>query len=635
MKALTGTDPDRLPEEKARGITIVLGFAHLELSAMSGQPPSNFGSAGQPSVYHLGIVDVPGHEDFVKNMVAGVGSIDLALLVVAADDGWMPQTEEHLQILTYLGVTRAVVALTKIDLAQDEAIAEAGVRTKLSGTPFADAPIVRTSVVTNCGFNELKAALSRVLSDTPTQRDIGKPRLPIDRVFSLRGVGTVVTGTLTGGVLRRGQAVVIQPSGKKAHVRSVQSHGREVEASIPGTRTAVNLPELGVEEVRRGEVVTMEELDGPSQVLDVGMEISARGGRPLKDGVRVRIHHGSGNVAARVQLIQSQAGTPAPKELAVGQRTAARLWLEEPTFVFIGDQFIVRDWPEQRTLAGGVVVDTEPPKGKDGFNFQLFDRLRASCSTLNTQLTTAEVEPIVEAKLERNGVERRDTYLLQSRFSAKEIADGIDGAIKLGMLVLAGEFVVVARQWNEWRQKAGEAIEAHHRTYPERVGLALSDLSSALSLPAVSLLNALVADLCKSEFVQVGAVIRRVSHCPALPVALAAAGAKVRAALNAKPLDPPSRKEIAPDSASQQALRFLFDTGEAVDLGEDVVMLADAFGRATAIVRAELKKRGGATASELRQALGSSRRVTIPILERLDRDGVTRREGDKRVLRVG
>ena len=231
IKALTGTDPDRLPEEQLRGITIDLGFAHLELP-----DPANPSSS-----LVLGIVDVPGHEDFVKNMVAGVGSIDLALLVVAADDGWMPQTEEHLQILTYLGVSRAVVALTKIDLIQDGTSATAAIREKLRHTPFSAAPIVATSVVSGRGLDELKAALSRVLADAPPQTDIGKPRLPVDRVFKLQGIGTVVTGTLNGGTLRRGQTVAIQPSGKTARIRNIQSHGRDVVASGPGSRTALNL----------------------------------------------------------------------------------------------------------------------------------------------------------------------------------------------------------------------------------------------------------------------------------------------------------------------------------------------------------------------------------------------------------
>ncbi len=301
VKALTGTDPDRLPEEKARGITIDLGFAHLELPASAPGTPS----------FLLGIVDVPGHEDFVKNMVAGVGSIDLALFVVAADDGWMPQTEEHLQILTYLGVNRAVIALTKIDLIQDEHRVIAAIRDKLRDTPFADAPIVPTSVVTGRGLDHLKAALAQVLADTPSPRDIGKPRLPVDRVFTLRGIGTVVTGTLTGGTLRRGQSVAIQPSGKVARIRNIQSHNRDVEFGVPGTRTALNLPDLAAsDDVRRGDVVTLAEFGGPSDVLDVALEISPRANRPLKDGAQVRVHHGSANVRAKVVFFSAQGIGP-------------------------------------------------------------------------------------------------------------------------------------------------------------------------------------------------------------------------------------------------------------------------------------------------------------------------------------
>src|SRR6266403_1395559 len=252
VRALTGTDPDRLPEEKLRGITIELGFAELELRM-------------RDALLSIGIVDVPVHEDFVKNMVAGVGSIDLALFVVAADDGWMPQTEEHLQILTYLGVNRSVVALTKIDLIQDEHRAIAAIHDKLRDTPFADAPIVPTSVVTGRGLQDLKAAFEHVLTGTPSPRDIGKPRLPVDRVFTLRGIGTVVTGTLTGGTLRRGQSVAIQPSGNIARIRNIQSHNRDVQLSVPGTRTALNLSDIDAsEDVRRGDVVTLTELGGPS-----------------------------------------------------------------------------------------------------------------------------------------------------------------------------------------------------------------------------------------------------------------------------------------------------------------------------------------------------------------------------------
>src|SRR5437763_58458 len=237
VRALTGTAPDRLPEEKLRGITIEPGFAQLELPTPDG-------------LLSVGIVDVPGHEDFVKNMVAGVGSIDLALLVVAADDRWMPQTEEHLQILIYLGVRRIVVVLTKIDLAESADATEKEVRAQLHDTPFADAVIIRTSITNESSIDELKAQLAREFSALPPQRDCGKPRLAVDRAFTLRGIGTVVTGTLVGGKLRRGQAVVVQPAKIPARIRAIQNHNREVEEIGPGARTALSLPDVAVAQER-------------------------------------------------------------------------------------------------------------------------------------------------------------------------------------------------------------------------------------------------------------------------------------------------------------------------------------------------------------------------------------------------
>src|SRR5437660_8981048 len=255
VKALTGTDPDRLPEEKARQITIELGFAHLQLSA----PPSTINS--QLSTFCIGIVDVPGHEDFVRNMIAGVGSIDLALFVVAAGDGWMPQTEEHLQILTYLGVECAVIAFTKSDLGDASSSITAQVRERLYDTAFARSPIIPTSVRTGEGIESLKSAVASELSTMQPQLDFGKPRLFIDRAFILRGIGTVVTGTLTGGRLHRGEGVVIQPQNFDARIRSIQSHGYEVQYATPGMRTAINLPDVGIGDrlgqLKRGDVITV------------------------------------------------------------------------------------------------------------------------------------------------------------------------------------------------------------------------------------------------------------------------------------------------------------------------------------------------------------------------------------------
>jgi selenocysteine-specific elongation factor len=624
VKALTGTDPDRLPEEKARGITIDLGFAHLTLSTLN----------PQPSTLEVGIVDVPGHEDFVKNMVAGVGSIEAALLVVAADDGWMPQSEEHLQILAYLGVSRAVVALTKTDLAGGkEAQAVAAVREKLRDSPFASAPVVPTSVVTGRGLAELQTTLAGLLAATPPAPDIGKPRLPVDRVFTLRGIGTVVTGTLSGGTLRRGQAVVIQPGGQASRIRSLQCYNQDVEASGPGTRTALNLPDVEPRSggnaigVGRGDVITLAELGAASDTLEVVLEKSARllgsqtaGARPLKDGTLVRVHHGSSNTPARVLLLEGG-------ELLPGQQALAQLRLERPLFGFAGDRFIVRDSAEQATLAGGLILEPESTRRRWRSEPRRAALQRRAQAPGHPQV-------FVASQLAREGVAQRAQLLLKSRFSAAEVARAADELAAAKKAVVAGELVADAAWWQALNLRAAQRIDEAHREHPEWVGLPLNELRGALAgyLVIAGVFEGLVAELCRSGFAQAGVAIRRQAHQPALPPYLQAAGARLRTALSAKPLDPPSRKELAPDPLSLQALRFLLDTGEAVEISPEVVLSAEAWQRAVSVIKEQLRARGAATVSDLRQALGSSRRVMVPLLERLDREGVTRRQGDLRVL---
>ena len=359
IEALTGVDPDRLPEEKARGMTIDLGFAHLELA-----------DPGGGASYQLGLIDVPGHADFVKNMVAGVGSVDVALFVVAADDGWMPQSEEHLEILSYLGVERAVVALTKADTVEDPAERIAEISLELEGTPFEGAEVIPVCAIIGDGIDELKAALCELLAATPSPRDVGKPRLSVDRVFSPQGIGTVVTGTLNGGQFEKGSTALVQPYAQKASLRNVQSHSENRDAVLPGTRTALNLPELPVrkgrsrEGVRRGDVVTVGGLGESSRSLHVVLEKSVRGAgtkggaadRPVKHAQRVRLHHGSASVAARVMFFENG-------ELEAGGRMIAELRLEEPLFSLAGDRFVLRDWSKRFTLCGGSVLDPSPPEG--------------------------------------------------------------------------------------------------------------------------------------------------------------------------------------------------------------------------------------------------------------------------------
>ena len=332
VKALTGIDPDRLKEEKERQMTIDLGFAWLTL----------------PSGEQVGIVDVPGHKDFIENMLAGVGGIDAALLVVAADEGVMPQTREHLAILDLLGVKSGLVALTKVDLVDDPEwleLVEAEVEELLEGTTLAGAPIVPVSAKTGQGLPELVAELDALLQRTPPRRDLGRPRLAIDRVFSITGFGTVVTGTLVDGAFELGQEVEILPQGIKARIRGLQTHKRRIERAMPGSRVAINLAGVSKNELRRGDVVTTPGWLKPTQLVDVRLRYLADAPRPLRHNATLKFFSGSAEVVARARLLDSEAIPP-------GEEGWVQLRLAKPVALIKGDRFIVRQPSPPLTIGG-------------------------------------------------------------------------------------------------------------------------------------------------------------------------------------------------------------------------------------------------------------------------------------------
>jgi selenocysteine-specific elongation factor len=605
VKALTGTDPDRLPEEKARQITIDLGFAELNLTGTDGEE------------IHAAIVDVPGHEDFVRNMIAGVGSVDLALFVIAADDGWMPQTEEHLQILSYLGVNRAVIALTKIDIG-DAAKVGTQIREQLRETSLADSPIVPVSVRNNVGLEELRAALAAQLSRTQPQPDIGKARLFVDRAFTLRGIGTVVTGTLSGGTLRRGETISVQPRQLTSRVRSLQSHGRDVDLAQPGTRTAINLPELQAgNEIARGNVVTNSDFES-STTLDVVLQRSPRLGRvaPIKSGTSVYLHHGTARVLAKVILLQDEA-------LCAGETAIAQLRLASPVLAFLGDRFVVRDASGQHTIAGGVVLD---PAGDE-------KKFRADHALLSSRATAHhDVDLCVATEIARHGWVRRSRLLRQSRFAASEVADALDRLHSRKEILVAGEIAADVPRWQTLREEVIRAIDRAHEKNSERAGVELAELRAQMRDQAPELFEAVIVDLSAKDFVRFGSTIARRSHQAGLPAALRATAVHIRKLISAKPFDPPSRKEIERDAEAKNVVRFFIEQGELIEVGSDTLLSAKAFAAMKETIVSFISAHGPATVSQLRQTLGTSRRIVVPLLELLDRTGLTQRCGDERKL---
>jgi selenocysteine-specific elongation factor len=609
VKALTGTDPDRLPEEKERQITIDLGFAELNLAGPDEQQ------------FHIGIVDVPGHEDFVRNMIAGVGSIDLALLVVAADDGWMPQTEEHLQILSYLGVERAVVALTKSDLGATEPVTRR-IRDRLRDSRFANAQIVATSVRNGGGIETLKNVLASEFAAMHSPREYGKPRLFIDRVFTLRGIGTVVTGTLTGGQLRREQKIVVQPGNLQARIRSIQSHGRESEVARPGMRTAINLPDVSVEQIKRGNIVTIADFAAANSTLIAFLERSPRllrenpGARPLKSGSSVYVHHGTSRTSARITFLRNRL-------LEKGKNEIAQVKLASPIFAFAGDRFVIRDPSEQHTLAGGMVLDPNDAEFRNEAKRKLLtDRAMAPDDVHYWVCSEVGLRKFVSMQ----------GLLDKSHFSNSEIADALLSLKRNGEVIVHDKIAANASTWKTLRDRATRLIDNELNKHPERAGYDLSELRAALRDKSTDVFEALIADMCSHDFVRKQSVITRRSHRPALSVELQPVAAKIHEALSKKPFDPPPRRELDGDPEAQRVLRFLIESEEVIEISSDVVLLHENFERMKNAVTDFISEHGPATVSELRQKLQSSRRIMVPFLERLDREGFTRRVGDKRAL---
>jgi selenocysteine-specific elongation factor len=612
VKALTGTDPDRLPEEKARGITIDLGFANLQLSS----PPSTLNP--QLSTFSIGIIDVPGHEDFVRNMIAGVGSIDLALLTVATNEGWMPQTEEHLQILSYIGVKRLVVALTKADLGGEGQAADR-IRENLRDTEFADAQIVPTSVRTGAGLEDLKNTLAVEFEALPPARDIGKARLFVDRAFTLRGIGTVVTGTLLDGVFRAAQAAFVQPKNISARIRSLHNHGREVDVVHPGTRAALNLPELEIgNDVRRGDVVTDRAFEATS-VMEVFLTRSRRltCKAPIKSGSFVYVHHGTQRVLTKVILADMDSLPP-------GTTGLAQLQLNTPLLAFVGDRLIIRDASERRTIAGALVLDLDSKKMRPAPERALVASRAAA---------PGDVALAVWTEIARGEILEPSRVLDRSRFSQNEVERALQQLGEHGEIFLSDNVAATMVVWRKLCERAAGFIDVVHKNHPERRGPELTELRTELSSMWPTAFDVLIADLCQSGFVRTGSTISRASHRIALPPQLRGAADKIRMALAEKPFDPPGRKDFSKDHDQQHALKFLIEQGELVQISDEIVVLLDSFDRMRAIVVKFISAHGSATASQLRETIGTSRRVIIPFLEYLDRTGITQRTGDLRKLR--
>jgi selenocysteine-specific elongation factor len=620
VRALTGVDTDRLPEEKARGITIDLGFAALDLGGG----------------LRLGLVDVPGHEGLVRTMVAGATGIDLVLLVVAADEGVMPQTREHLAICELLGVTRGVVALTKLDLAGAELaeLAAAELAEHLAGGPLAGAPIVPVSSVTGEGIDALRGALREAaLAAAPRTPRSGPPRLPIDRCFAMKGFGAVVTGTLVGGPLAVGDAVEVQPGGRAARVRGLQSHGAALERAEPGARLAVNLQSVELRELARGQLLTSPGALAPTLVADVRLawlDAAPASAKPLS----VELLVGTAQRRARVAALGGSALRP-------GASGFARLHVEaEPLPLLPGDRFIVRGFARTAlggtTLGGGVVIDTAPPRRRRSDPGLVHD-LEA--------LERADLEEGAAIRIRRAGFSGIDRERLRREMGAE--ASALDGA--LAVLQRAGRAEPTAGgEWldaaalAELEQRLLAALDAWHAAEPLRPGMPAGALRGRLpaNAPRDAAELALARLAARGELALEGDLARRPAHRPSLAAPEAALAERIAARLAASGLEPPGTRELGREldlgpERLRELLAHLEREGRIVRARDELWFDRAAIDTLRERVRSHLRAHGPIETLAYKELIGTPRRTAIPLMELFDAERLTLRRGEQRLLRGG
>ena len=615
VKCLTGSDPDRLPEEKARGVTIELGFAHLSLTH-------------EEEAYELGIVDVPGHADFVNNMVAGVGALDIALFIIAADDGWMPQSEEHLHILTYLGISNIIIALTKADLCEDVPFSVEMLRDELQDTSIAEAPIIPVSAITGEGIDQLKDTITQNLQNCQPQQDVLKPRLAIDRIFSPKGTGTVVTGTLTGGSIRIGDSLIAQPIGIPAKVRYIQSHSQALERALPGMRTALNLPDLPIDApgkpgAKRGLTLTAQSCGVPTDTLDIHLQRLARpipGIKPraLKHMETVMIHHGSARCRARVILHDRNHLNP-------GEDCLAQLRLENPLFLLTGERIVLRDGSQQSTLAGGTVLDALP--ARQGFRTESRETfLHARAAQPNDPAV------YIRTSLVRDKILKAQQVLSNHPFHPDTIRETSEKLIAEGSVIRHNDLLIHSKWWKSLQDEAEKSIRGWHKQHPDLPSMPLDNLQKEIASPE-EVLGFLITTLSTKGYQASGQGIAHPNHRLTLPDEIEKIAQSIVTQLDHTGLNPPNKSDIITTPAQDQAMKFLIRSGQVVELDPKIVITSAALDAAIQKVKTFISSNGQATASELRQHLDSTRKIVMPLLEHLDALGVTLRNENYRTLK--
>ncbi len=613
VKALSGIDTDRLKEEKARGITIELGFAHLDL----------------PSGQRLGIVDVPGHEKFVKNMVAGAAGIDMVALVIAADEGVMPQTREHLDICRLLGVTRGLIVLSKIDLVDDEwlELVREDVREYVAGSFLESAPLVEVSAASGQGIEELKAALDELAGRLAEQPASGPFRLPVDRVFTMRGFGTVVTGTAIGGEVALGAELAVYPHGLTAKVRGLQVHNQEVTSARRGQRTAVNLQGVEKASLERGDVLADPGVLKPSLWLDLSVNALPEMARPLKHRAPIRLHTGTAEVMGRVLLLDRD-------ELKPGEEAYCQVRLERPLAVMAGDRYVLRSYSPVTTIAGGTIVHPHPGRHK-----RRQPQVIADLAALHRG-TAAERVAVIARLAGLGGIAPAELPRLVS-LPPKELDKLLAEMLSARSLVRIDKEsgrMLASQALQELTAAAGSLLKEFHRANPLKAGMSREEFKRRLLPRGQAKLFAHLLRVMEGEGLL--KVEKDLLRLPGHRVRLADDDVRLRAYLEKAyrqgGLTPPTFKEAAAgqdQAAVREMIALLVSQGVLIKAKEGLYFHRDALTEAEAKLVAHLKEHQRIDAATFKEMTGLSRKFLIPLLEYFDSIHLTMRVGDERILR--
>ncbi len=606
INRLTGINPDRLKQEQEREMSIELGFAWFEL----------------PNGENIGIVDVPGHRDFIENMLAGIGGIDAALFVVAADEGVMPQTREHLAILDLLQVPAGVVALTKIDLVQDSEwldMVEADLRETLRDTVLREAPIVRVSARTGAGIDQLVETLQETLTHRPHRPDLSRPRLPIDRVFTLAGFGTIVTGTLSDGSLSVGDPVEILPSHVEGRIRGLQTHKQAEEKAQPGSRTAVNISGVDVDEIQRGDVLVHPGSYNTTKMMDVWCTLLPDADAPLKHNTEVKFFLGAAEVMARVRVLGVE-------ELLPGRDAFLQLMLREPVVALRGDRFIIRRPSPPATIGGGQVVDPTAKRRHKRFNDSCLEELEA--------LLVGTPEEIILQTAQKLGAASQEDLIKSSGLEADQTKRALASLIQENKLIEIGgkDLIITTETLSRLTDRIEQTLTSFHEQYPLRHGMPRERLKSQLDLNS-GLFDALIKRMAGQDILQAsGASVKMRDHAIHYTHDQQI---KIETLINqfgAQPYAPPSVKQSI-DVVGEEVLDALIETDQLVQLNEDVLLQPERYEEMRTAVIEHIKNQGSITLAELRDKFDTSRKYAVAVLEYMDELGLTVRKGDKRVLK--